>query len=135
MAGGGVADFIDRLHDGVEGCVVADGGVGAAEVVVDGGWNGDAGVVEFLGEDARSVDGAVTANDDEGVYLLLDEIFVGLLASFGILEVGGWGGLEDGAAILDDVADALSFKRHDVAFDETLVAVLDGFYFQPVVDG
>lgn len=107
VGGGCVANLIDYLHDGVEGCVVADGGVGADEVVVDGGRDGDAREVELLGEDTSALDGSVTADDDECVDACILYVLECLLASFLRLEVFGWGGLEDGSSLLYDVAHAV----------------------------
>ncbi len=39
MADGGVADFVDGVHGGVDCGVKPDGFVGAVDVVVYSGWN------------------------------------------------------------------------------------------------
>ena len=77
MGGGGVADFVDALHDGVEGGVVADCGVGAVEVVVDGSGQADDGEVELVGEDASAGERAVAADDHHGVDFVAAEHVVG----------------------------------------------------------
>ena len=67
MAGGGVADFVDTLHDGVQGGVVADGGVSSVEVVVDGAGKAYDGEIEFVGEDAGAAERAVAADHHQGI--------------------------------------------------------------------
>ena len=50
MALGRIANAVYALHDGIQGCVVADGGVGAIEVVVDGTRQANTADVEFAGK-------------------------------------------------------------------------------------
>ena len=87
VTGGSVADFINRLHDGIESCVIANSGVGATEVIVDGGRDGDARIVEFLRKDACTLNGAITTYHNQSVNAFLHQVFVCFLSPFGILEL------------------------------------------------
>ena len=131
MRCGGVADFVDTLHDGVEGSVVAYGGIGAVEVIVDGARQADDGEVEFVGKDARAGERAVAADDDQGVYLVALDHVVGELTSLGRLKLLAPGSLEDSAALLYDIRYVLSAKIHDFIGDESLVSAIDALDFQP----
>ena len=74
VGGGGVADFVHTLHHRVQCRVVADCRVGAVEVVVYRCGNGNTGEVELLGENPRSLDGAVTTYHHQGVNILVLEV-------------------------------------------------------------
>ena len=84
------ADFINGLHDGVEGCIVADCGIGAAEIVINGGRDGDAWIVKLLGKYSCTMNGAVASDDNECIDALFDDVFVGFFTSVGIHKVFGW---------------------------------------------
>ena len=130
-----IANLIDTLHDGVEGCVVTDGRVSAAKVVVDGGWDGDTGNVVFLCKDTGSVNRAVTTDDDKRIDFLALKVLKSTLTTFFTTEVLAGRRLQDGTALLDDVADVLGLKLDDVAVDESLIATHDGLDAQSVIDG
>jgi hypothetical protein len=100
---GGVAYLVDAVHDGVECRVIADSRVGAEEVVVDGAGEADYGEVEFVGEDARSGERAVAADDHKGVDLMALHHVVCQLASFWCLKFFTTGSLQYRAAHLNDV--------------------------------
>ena len=65
VRGGGVAYFVDTLHDGVKCGVVANGGVGAVKVIVDGAGQTDDRYLEFMAEYAGSRKRTVTADHYE----------------------------------------------------------------------
>ena len=102
-----VAQLVHRLHDGVERRVVADGGVGAAQVVVDGAGQPHDRHVVFAGEDRGARERAVAADDHQGVDAGGRHVFVGRAASFGGFELTAACGLEHRAALLYDVAHTL----------------------------
>ena len=132
MAGGGVADFVGALHNGVQRRVVADGGVGAVQVVVDGAGQADHREVELVGKDARAGERAVAADDDDGVDAVAACHVVGQLAAFGGLELLAARRLEDGAAALDDVGDVLGVEVNDFVGDEAAVAAVNALDLETV---
>ncbi len=135
MGIGGVADLIDTFHDGVQRGVVADGGVRPVEVVVDGAGKADDGDVILPGEQLRAGEGAVAADDDEGVDAGLDHVGIGLLAAFLGHERLGTGGLEDGAAALDGVGDGRGGELDELLVNQSLVAAHDADHIDIVVTG
>ncbi len=125
-----VADLVDALHDGVEGCVVADGGVCAEEVVVDGAGEADDGEVELVGEDAGAGERAVAADYHERVDAVAAQCVIGELSSFGGLELLATGGLEYGAAALYDVGDVGCGELDDFVGHQPAVSAVYAFDFE-----
>ena len=125
VGGGGVADFVDAFHDGVQGRVVSDGCVGSVEVVVDCSGEADDRDGEFVAEDAGAGEGAVAADYDEGVDFMAFHHVVGALAAFGSLEFLATGGFEDCSAALDDVGDILRGELFYFIVDEAFIAAVD----------
>ena len=120
----GVGQLVDALDGRVGGGVKADGVVGAADVVVDGGGHAhgvDPRGAELLGapEGAVAADGddAVDARVLAGADRLLDALVRGeLLAA---------GGVEDGAAPVGKAVDGTGVHLEGVPLDEAVVAPVD----------
>ncbi len=125
MAGGGVADFVDAFHDGVQRRVVAYGCISPVEVVVDCAREADYGEVELVGENARARQGTVAADYYEGVDFVASDDVVGQLAAFRRLEFLAAGSLQDCAALLDYVRHVLRLEVNDFISDEAAVAAVD----------
>jgi len=124
VGAGGVFNFIDELHDGVGGGVEADADVGVGDVVVDGAGkadDADAEFVEFLG----ASEGAVAADDDEGVDAVGGEDVGGAAAAFFVVKSFAAGGLEDGAAFFEDAAEGAGVEFDVVFIEDALVAVVE----------
>ena len=134
VAGGRIAYLVDAFHDGVERGVVADGRVGAAQVVVDRGGDSDAGQVVLLSKNACAMNRTVATDNDEGIDLLALQVLVCLAPTFFAEEVLAGRRLQDGAALLDDVADVLRLAVHNFAVDESLVPTAYSLDIQAVVD-
>ena len=135
VAVGGVADLVHALHDGVEGGVVADGGVRPVEVVVDGAGQADDRDVVLAGEGLGPGQGAVPSDHHQGVDAEFLDVLEGLGAPLRGAELVAAGGLEDGTAALDGVADAGAGELLDVAHDQTLPAAVDAEHAPAFVDG
>ena len=135
MAGGGVPYLVDALHDGVECCVVAYGGVGAVKVVVDSSRQAYDSDVMKLRELLRSGERAVSSYDYEGVDAELFDGFVGLRLAFRCAEFFAACGLEYCASSLNRVADAFGGQFLDISVDETFIAAVDSVHFPSRIDG
>jgi hypothetical protein len=107
---GRVADLVDHLHDAVDGGVVADGEIGADEVVVDGAGQADEGDVEFFVEDLAACECAIATYGNDGINAVLLQIGKGLLAAFFGEEILAAGGFENGASALHDAADIVGLQ-------------------------
>ena len=129
-----VAYAVHAFHDGVHRRVVADGGVGAVEVVVDGAGQTDAGEVVLHAEVAGAGERAVAADDHQGVDLLLLARLVGLRHALGGHELLRAGGLQDGAAAGDDAADILRGEGLHLTLYQTVVTAVDTLDVETVVD-
>ena len=134
VGGSGVANLVNTLGDSVERGVVADGGVGAVEVVVDGAWQTDAGEVVFLSEEHGTRQRTITANDDKGIDGFALEGFVGAFAACGCFKFFATGCAQKCATRLNNIADVLGGEVFDLALDETIVATINSFYFEPVAN-
>ena len=135
VRGGGVADLVDAVDDGVERRVVADGRVGAIEIVVDGAGQADDRDVVLTGQFLRSGERAVAADDDQRADMILFQGLIGLVAPFHRTEFIAAGRLEDGAAALDGVAHRFAGELLDLAVDESLPPPVDAVDFQAFEDG
>lgn len=135
MARRRVAEFVDGLHDRVQGRVVSDGRVGSAEVVVDRAGKPDDRDVVLLGEETGSGERTVASDDHQGIDACGDHVVMGLFAAFGGHELLASGRFENRAAQLDDVADALRLELHDFVEYKTLVSAHDTLDGESVEDG
>ena len=135
MARGRVAQLVDRLHDGVQRRVVADGRVGAAQVVVDGARQPHNRDVVLLCEDVGTGQRAVAADDHQCVDAGRHHVLIGRLASLCRHELLAAGRLEDCAALLDDVADAAGFEFDDFIEHKALVATHNALDREALEDG
>ena len=132
---GGVTDLVHAFHDGIEGAVVADGGVCAVEVVIDSAGQADDGEVVLPGEELGAGEGAVAADYDEGVNLGFHHILVGYLSAFRRHKGTAAGGFEDGSAALDGVGYAGGCEFHELFFNESLVTSHDAHHVEIVETG
>ena len=134
MACGRVADFVDTLHDGVERCVIAYGGVCAVEVIVDGAGKTDDREIEFVGEDAGAGERAVAADHHKCVDFVALDVVESELAPFGGGEFLAAGSLQNSAAGLNDIGNVLSVKFLNLIGDEAAVAAIYTFDLKTSVD-
>ena len=135
VRGGRVADLVDAVDDGVERRIVADGRIGAVEIVVDRAGKADHRHVVFAGEIFGAGKRAVAADHDQGVDMVVVQHFKGLGAAFRRPEFLAAGGLENRAAPLDDIADRFAGKFLDFAVDQAFIAPVDTVHFPACEDG
>ena len=135
VAGSRVAQLVDGVDDGIQGRVVTDGLVGAVQIVVDGARKSYDGNVILVGEDLRARKRTVAADYDQRVDTCGLHVLVCLAAALLRTELLAAGSLEDGAALLYDVAHALRLELHDLVGDQTVVAAHDALDLITVVDG
>ena len=117
----GVAEAVDALHGGVGGGVETDGIVGADDVVINGAGDahhGDAVTAQILCAAERTV----AADGDNTVEAQQLTGGGGLLLPLLGAELVTAGGVENGAAAVDDAADAGGVHLHKVAGNKTLPA-------------
>ena len=130
----GVPQLVDALHRRVGGGVEADGIVGADDIVVDGAGNthhGDAPLAQILG----APEGAVAADGHDAVQSQQLAGIIGLLLPCLGAELLAAGGIQDGAAPVDDAADAGAVHLHEVAVDEALPAAADAHHLDAPAQG
>jgi hypothetical protein len=90
-----------------DGGVVAEGGVGGREVVVDGLGAANDLYAKVVVEPLCNPQSIVAADGDEGVYAVLLHVIDDLLRVALVFVGVGAGGEEDGTALLQDVADVV----------------------------
>ena len=118
---GGIADAVNHLHGGVQGGVIADGVIGACNVVIDGAGHTDA-VNAGVGQITGAPEGTVAADDNNA----LDALFtahVGCLfhARRGV-ELGAAGGVQSRTAVLHDVGHAAHVHLFQITGEQAVVA-------------
>ena len=126
----GVPELVDALDGRVAGGVESDGVVGASDVVVNGG--GDAHHTEahavlggLAGDGQGPPEGAVAADGHNAVQTQQAAGGQGLGPARFFHEFQAPGGVEHGAAFVDDVADAGGGQGHKVAGDQAVPAPAD----------
>ena len=119
-----VAQLIDALDGGVGRRVKADAVMRAGNIIVDRRGQADHGDAVF-GERQRAAERSVAADGDDTVQSKQLAGVHGLLLSLGRHEFLAARGVEDRAAAVDDVRDALFVQTHDVAVDESVPAAPD----------
>ena len=114
---GGVADFIDTLHDCVEGGVVSYCCVGSVQVVVDCSRQTYDGHIKFGGEHSCTRQRAVSTYHHESVDFLSFQCLIGLFSTFGGFKFRATGGFEDCTTHLDNIRYVLSLEFYDFTGD------------------
>ena len=130
MGGGSVANAVHAPHDGVERGVVADGVVGAVEVVVDGARKTDNREVEIAGKLACSCERAIATNHHQCVDTVALNHLVGTLASFDGGKFLASCGFENGATLLNDIRHILGFEFHYIIVDKSFISTVNAFHFK-----
>ena len=124
MALGGVAQLVDHFQSGVHGCIIADGVLGAGDIVVDGAGqtdHRDAAVCQLAGTTV----GTVAADDDQCINAQFAALGRALILTFLGLELQAAGRVKDRAAGLNDVGDTAQIHFKAFAVQQTIVAALN----------
>ena len=129
-----IANSIDTIHDGIHRRVVADGGICAVKVIVDGARQTDDREVELHTEVAGSSQRTITADDDQAVNFLLLTGLVGLLLALGCRELLRTGGLQDRTTTGDDTRNILCRESFYLIIDKTFITTVDTFDCKTVVN-
>ena len=127
-----VANFVNALNHRIAGRVVANGVVGAKQVVVDGPRNSDNGNRVFLKKFVGAGKGSVSANHHEAFNALCTKVGGGFGAAFRAAKGMASGGFQHGSALRKNVAHAFAVKRNKVRFDKAVVAAVDPKAFQAI---
>ncbi len=135
MGSGCVADLVHTLHYGVQCRVVADRGVRAVQVIVDGARESNYRELEFIAEKTRSGKGAVTADHHKGIYAVAAENIVCALPALRGLEFLAACCLKNCTAALDDVRYVLGGELLDFIVNEAVVAAVDTVHLEAGIDG
>ena len=120
----GVAQTVDALHRRVGGGVKADGVIGAVDVVVDGAGDAHHGDAE-LGQILRAAERTVAADGHQTVQPQQLAGVGRLLHALLCAELVASGAVQDGAAPVDDPADAGVVHLHEITGDQTGIAPAD----------
>ena len=120
----GVPQLVDALHRRVGGGVEADGVFGADNVVVDGAGDAHHGYAAFA-ELLGSPEGAVAADGHDAVQPQQLAHAGGLGLALRRAELLAAGGIENGAAAVDDAADAAGIHAVKIPVDEAGPAPAD----------
>ena len=120
-----IPDLVDTFHNGIQRRVVANGRIGAIEVVVNRARKADYSHIMLTCKQLGSCQRTVASNDHERIYAELLDIGIGLRPTFRRAEFLAPCGLEYGAAALYRVAYALSRKFLYITGDETFPSPVD----------
>ena len=129
-----VTQAVDRLHGGVGGGIVADGVVGADDVVVDRRRNAHH-AHALLAQLHKTAERAVAADGDDAVQPQQLTGGGSLLLTLQRAELLAARGVEHRAAAVDDVRDALGVQLNEVAGDQTVVAAANADALDPAEGG
>ena len=121
---GSVPQFVDHLHGGIHGGIIADGVLAAGDVVVDGAGDADAGD-PYVGEVLRAAERAVAADDHQAVDAVLLAHLFALHDAGHLFELQAAGSVENGAAPLNDLGHRADAHVHDLLVEKTGIAAHD----------
>ena len=127
MGLGGVAQFIDHFEAGVEGRVISDGLLTAGDIVVDGAGQADTGNPP-LGQILGAAERAVAADDYQPLNAVLPAGSHRFLHPLFGAELGATGGIQHGAAPMDDVRHAAQIHLHKVPVDQAVVPTVHAIH-------
>ena len=124
VALGGVAQLVDHFQSGVHGCIIADGVLGAGNVVVDGAGQADhrnAAVCQLACAAVRTI----AANDDQCVNAQLTTLGSTAVLAFLGLELQAAGSVQNSTAGRNDVRDAAQVHFKAFAVQQAVVTTLN----------
>ena len=128
----GVPQLIDALNGGIGGGVKTDAVVGAGDIVVDRAGNADD-VDAILAQRLSAPEGAVAADGNDAVQ---SEKFAGRdrpALTFLGHEFLTAGSVQNGAAPIDRMGNALFIQTNDIAGDQAVPAPADTVAFQSTI--
>ena len=129
-----VPDLVDTFHNGVQRRIVANGRVGAVEVVVNRARKADYCHIVLTCKQLGACKRTVASDDDERVYAELLDIGISLFPAFRRAEFLAPRGLEYGAAALHRVAHAFCRKLLYITGDETFPSPVDAVNLPALVN-
>ena len=124
MALGGVAQLVDHLQCGIHGRIIANGVIGAGDIIVNGAGqtdHRDAAVCQLTGTTVR----AVTTNDHQSINAQLTALLCALILAFLGLELQAAGSVQNGAAGRNNVRHAAQVHLEALAVQQAIVAALN----------
>ncbi len=120
-----IAYLVDGIDYRIERRIVTYRRVGAAEVVVDRTGQSDDRYIVLLGEDARTGQRSVAADDNQRIDACRTHVVIGRLAPLGRGELLAARRFQDRAALLYDIAHAARGKVLDLVIYQAVVSALD----------
>src|SRR5690606_31826550 len=130
-----VADLVYRLHGSVHRRIETDGEIRSVEVVINSAGQADDGDIGILCNELQGAgQSAVAADGDEGVNVVVHQIFVSLPAAFGRHKTLAARCFQYGATPVDDVAHIGGFQPFDVAVNHAFISPHDAVDVQVVVE-
>ena len=120
------------VHHSVDGGVKSNGGVRAAQIVVNGSREADHREACFLPKLHRPRERAVASNHDQSIHPSLDQVHMCTLASFSFVEFGAARGLENGAAPPKDLGHRTNVQTFEVTVNQALVPLKHADHLQIV---
>ena len=121
---GGVADAVDHFHGGIQSGVVANGVIGAGDVIVNGARHAN-GENALAGQVPRAAEGAVTADDNYAVDALFPADSRCLFHALGSIELRAAGSKQGRAAMLHNVGHAAHVHFLQVSIEQAVIAPHD----------
>ena len=136
----GVTQLVDALNGGVAGGVKADGVVGTADVIVNGGGNAHNLQIHaffgcLTGQGQRTAERTVAADGYDAVQSQQLAGGKRFGAAFSVHKFLAAGGVEHGAALVDDMTDAGGVHGKKIAVDQAAPAAADTHAVHAVVHG
>ena len=132
VALGGVAQLVDHFQRGVHGSIVADGVIGAADIVINGAGQADHGDAAVCQRAGTAV-GAIAADNDQRINAQLAALFSALILTFLGLELQAACRIQNGAASRDDVRNAAQVHFKALAVQQAIVAALNADHTEALV--
>ena len=132
MALGGIAQLVDHFQGGVHCGIVADGVIGAGDIIIDGAGQTDhrnAAVCQLTG----TAVGAVAADDHQRVNAQLTALCSALVLALLGLELQAAGRIQDGATGRDDIGNAAQVHFKALAVQQAIVAALNADHTEALV--
>ena len=126
-----VANLVDTLHDGIQGCVVADSRIRAIEVIVDCSGQADDRNIKFISKNTCTCQRAVAADNNQCINAGCSHILVGLFATFFRAELGATCRLEYCASHLNNIRHVLCLKLYDFISQQSSVTTINTFHAYP----
>ncbi len=130
-----VADFVHGLYGRIDGRIESNGKISAEQVIVNRAGNTqDRNIGILLDEQVGAGERAVATNSDQGINVIINQVFIGLFAAFRRHKPLTASRFQDSAAAVNNITHVIGFQAFDRAVDHALITPHNTINMQVIIE-